>query len=78
MNRLRDTTSTPPLLGPNTVQFKRSVDSQGFRAVSVTSPDSTITRGIKETEALSEDVGQSLAQLKPMQAKLMQEKDEHA
>ena len=42
------------------------------------SPGSTITRGIKETETLREDFGQSVAQLKQVDAKLTQENKDHA
>ena len=38
----------------------------------------SLDASINETEALREDFGQSLTQLKQMQAKLMQENDEHA
>ena len=45
--------------------------------VGVASP-SSITRSIQETEAIKEDFGKSLAQLKQVLAKLMQENNDHA
>ena len=45
---------------------------------SVASPASIVTRGIRETEALRKDFGQSMAQLKHVQAKLAQENKDKA
>ena len=41
------------------------------------SPNSTIARGIKETEAIREDFGRSMEQLKRVQVKLAQENTDH-
>ena len=72
------TFTTPPLLGPSTLQLERTATYQHSGSDGAASPNSTITRGIKETEAIKEDFGRSLAQLKQVHAKLTQENSDHA
>ena len=67
------------LLGPSTLRLERTINSRCSRPDSdVISPSSTITRGINKTEAIREDFGQSLTQLKQEQAKLTQDNNAHA
>ena len=49
------TFATPPLLGPNTLRLECTATSQHSDAGNVASPNSTITRGIKETEAIRKE-----------------------
>ena len=72
------TFNTPPLLGPSTFQLGGTAISQYSGSDSIASPSSTITGCIKETEATREDLGRSLAQLKQVQANLVQENGDHA
>ena len=65
--------TTPPLLGPNTLRLEHTATPQHSNAGSAASPNSTIARGIKETEAIREDFGRSMEQLKRVQVKLAQE-----
>ena len=53
---------TPPLLGPNTLRLECTATSQ--QSGNVASPNSTITRGIKETEAIRKEFGHGMEQLK--------------
>ena len=69
--------TTPPILGPSTLRLDRTATSQHSDAGSVASPDSTITRGIKETEAIRIDFGYGMEQLKQVQTKLTQENTDH-
>ena len=69
--------TTPPLMNPSTLQLKRTTTSQHSDAGSVASPNSTIARGIKETEAIREDFGRNMEQLKQVQVKLAQENNNH-
>ena len=41
------------------------------------SPNSTITRGIKETEAIMKEFGHGMGQLKQVQTKLTKENSDH-
>ena len=72
------TLTTSPLLCPSTFQLGRTAISQYSGSDSIASPSSTITGCIKETEATREDLGRSLAQLKQVQANLVQENGDHA
>ena len=72
------TLTTSPLLCPSTFQLGRTAISQNSGSDSIASPSSTITGCIKETEATREDLGRSLAQLKQVQANLVQENGDHA
>ena len=69
--------TTPPLMNPSTLQLERTTTSQDSDASSVVSPNSTIARGIKETEAIREDFGRNMEQLKQVQVKLAQENNNH-
>ena len=69
--------TTPPLMNPSTLQLERTKTSQHSDAGSVASPNSTIARGIKETEAIREDFGRNMEQLKQVQVKLAQENNNH-
>ena len=69
--------TTPPLLGPSTLRLERTATPQHSDAGSAASPNSTIARGIKETEAIREDFGRSMEQLKRVQVKLAQENTDH-
>ena len=69
--------TTPPLLGPRTLRLERTATLQHSDAGSAASPNSTIARGIKETEAIREDFGRSMEQLKRVQVKLAQENTDH-
>ena len=69
--------TTPPLLGPSTLRLERTATPQHSNAGSAASPNSTIARGIKETEAIREDFGSSMEQLKRVQVKLAQENTDH-
>ena len=69
--------TTPPLLGPSTLRLERTATLQHSDAGSAASPNSTIARGIKETEAIREDFGRSMEQLKRVQVKLAQENTDH-
>ena len=69
--------TAPPLLGPSTLRLKRTATPQHSDAGSAASPNSTIARGIKETEAIREDFGRSMEQLKRVQVKLAQENTDH-
>ena len=69
--------TTPPLMNPSTLQLERTTTSQHSDTGSVASPNSTIARGIKETEAIREDFGRSMEQLKQVQVKLAQENNNH-
>ena len=72
------TFTTPPVLGPSTFQLEGTAISQYAGSDGRASPSSGITGGIKETEATREDSGWSMAQLKQVQAKLVQENGDHA
>ena len=52
--------ATPPVLDPSVLRLERTAISQHSNAGSAASPNSTITRGIKETEAIKEDFGHSI------------------
>ena len=52
--------TTPPLMNPSTLQLECTKTSQHSDAGSVSSPNSTIARGIKETEAIREDFGRNM------------------
>ena len=67
------TFATPPLLGPNTLRLECKATSQHSDACIVASPNSTITRGIKETEAIRKEFGHGMEQLKQVQTKLTKE-----
>ena len=67
------TFATPPLLGPNTLRLECKATSQHSDACNVASPNSTITRGIKETEAIRKEFGHGMKQLKQVQTKLTKE-----
>ena len=69
--------TTPPLMNPSTLQLERTRTSQHSDAGSVASPNSTIARGIKETEAIREEFGRNMEQLKQVQVKLAQENNNH-
>ena len=69
--------TTPPLLGPSTLRLERTTTPQHSDAGNAASPNSTIARGIKETEAIREDFGRSMEQLKRVQVKLAQENTDH-
>ena len=69
--------TTPPLMNPSTLQLERTKTSQHSDAGSVASPNLTIARGIKETEAIREDFGRNMEQLKQVQVKLAQENNNH-
>ena len=69
--------TTPPLINPSTLQLERTKTSQHSDAGSMASPNSTIARGIKETEAIREDFGRNMEQLKQVQVKLAQENNNH-
>ena len=69
--------ATPPVLDPSVLRLERTAISQHSNAGSAASPNSTITRGIKETEAIKEDFGHSMEQLKRVQVKLAQESNDH-
>ena len=70
--------TTPPLLDLSTFRLECTATPQDSCSGSVASSSSTITRGIKETEAINEDLGRSMAQLKQVQANLVQENGDHA
>ena len=72
------TFTTPPLLDLSTFRLECTATPQDSGSGSVASSSSTITRGIKETEAINEDLGRSMAQLKQVQAELSQENSDHA
>ena len=72
------TLTTPPLLGPSTFQIEGTAISQYVGSDSRASPSSAITGVIKETEATRKDLARSMAQLKKVQAKLVQENGDHA
>ena len=67
------TFATPPLLGPNTLRLECKATSQHSDACNVASPNSTITRDIKETEAIRKEFGHGMEQLKQVQTKLTKE-----
>ena len=69
--------TTPPLMNPSTLKLERTRTSQHSDAGSVASPNSTIARGIKETEAIREEFGRNMEQLKQVQVKLAQENNNH-
>ena len=69
--------ATPPVLDPSTLRLERTATSQHSDAGSVASPNSTITRGIKETEAIREDFGRSMELLKRVQVKLAKGNNDH-
>ena len=69
--------TTSPLMNPSTLQLERTKTSQHSDAGSMASPNSTIARGIKETEAIREDFGRNMEQLKQVQVKLAQENNNH-
>ena len=69
--------ATPPLLGPNTLRLECTATSQHSDAGNVASPYSTITRGIKETEAMRKEFGHGMEQLKQVQTKLTKENSDH-
>ena len=71
VNPLKYTFSTPALLSPSTLRLERTITSQYTGSGSFTSPCLTINRRIEETKAINEDFGQTLAQLKQVQAKLI-------
>ena len=66
-----------PLLGPNTLRLECTATSLHSDAGNVASPNSTITRGIKETEAMRKEFGHGMEQLKQVQTKLIKEKSDH-
>ena len=72
------TFTTPPLLDLSTFRLECTATPQDSGSGSVASSSSTITRGIKETEAINEDLGRSMAQLKQVQTELSQENSDHA
>ena len=72
------TFTTPPLLDLSTFRLECTATLQDSGSGSVASSSSTITRGMKETEAINEDLGRSMAQLKQVQAELSQENSDHA
>ena len=72
------TFTTPPLLDLSTFRLECTATPQDSGSGSVASSSSTITRGIKETEAINEDLGRSMAQLKQVQAELSQKNSDHA
>ena len=69
--------TTPPLMGPSTLRLERTAISQHSHAGSVASPNSKITRGIQETEAMRQDFRHSMEQLKQVQTRLTQENRDH-
>ena len=71
------TFATPPLLGPNTLRHECTATSQHSDAGNVASPNSAITRGIKETEAIRKEFGHGMEQLKQVQTKLTKENSDH-
>ena len=71
------TFATPPLLGPNTLRLECTATSQHSDAGNVASPNSTITRGMKETEAIRKEFGHGMEQLKQVQTKLTKENSDH-
>ena len=71
------TFATPPLLGPNKLRLECTATSQHSDAGNVASPNSTITRGIKETEAIRREFGHGMEQLKQVQTKLTKENSDH-
>ena len=62
--------TTSPKLGPSTLRLERTATSQHSDAGIVASPDSTITRGFNETEAIRKHFGYGMEQLKQVQTKL--------
>ena len=78
MNLRNYTFTTPPLLGPSSLRLERTATSQYFASEGVASRNSTITRGIKETEDIRQDFGWNMAQLEQIQTKLAQENNDHA
>ena len=72
------TFTTPPLLDLSTFRLECTATPQDSGSGSVASSSSTITRGIKETEAINEDLRRSVTQLKQVQAELSQENSDHA
>ena len=71
VNLQKITFTTPPLQGPSTLRLERTVTFQLLISGSVASPISTITRGIKETEAIRADFGRIMAKMKWCRARLM-------
>ena len=69
--------TTSPILGPGTLRLERTATSQHSDPGSVAYPDSTITRSIKETEAIRKDFGYGMEQLKQVQTKLTKENANH-
>ena len=69
--------TTSPILGPSTLRLERTATSQHSDAGSVASPDSTVTRGIKETENIRKDFGYGMEQLKQVQTKLTKKNTNH-
>ena len=69
--------TTSPILGPGTLRLERTATSQHSDPGSVACPDSTITRSIKETEAIRKDFGYGMEQLKQVQTKLTKENANH-
>ena len=63
------TFATPPLLGPNTLRLECTATSLHSDAGNVASPYSTITKSIKETEAIRKEFGHGMEQLKQVQTK---------
>ena len=68
---------TPPLLGPNKLRLECTATSQHSNAGNVASLNSTITRGIQETEAIRREFGHGMEQLKQVQTKLTKENSDH-
>ena len=64
------------MLGLSALQFERTV-SQHSGSGSIPSLSSTVTRGINETKSIREDFGRSMAQMKQIQARTAQEKNDH-
>ena len=69
--------TTLSILGPSTLRLECTATSQHSDFGSVASPDSTIVRGIKETEAIRKDFGYGMEQLKQVQTKLTKENTNH-
>ena len=69
--------TTSPIMGPSTLRLERTAISQNSDAGSVASPNSTITRGIKETEAIRKDFGHDMEQLEQVQTKLTKKNTNH-
>ena len=69
--------TTPPLLGPSTLRLECTATPKHSDAGNMASPNSTITRGIKEIEAKRKEFGHGMEQLKQVQTKLTKENSDH-